>query len=374
MQNIIDKTKDLDYEQKRKIALPEAKNVLNRLLKYTKRLKPETLKKQHQLYKNIKGRDYLEYHDHLKNGRDYLAYIQQINNYTKGTYYNLKAAYRHGIVLDLLEFVNNEKYHKSKVWIDDTIYRIEQINLNDPDPERVKVRKLNPEHEPVLKFKKSKYSKKTDLKLLPDNWRHKVVSMLPDKYRLAGKIVSMTGCRAKELAQGLFVRFDEDEVVIEIHGAKVTDHAGHETRKLFYSRKKFEREMEKSGLKVKRDTQVRVDKIRNFTDKVLKLAGQKAGFNTFTPIGEKNLVTIRTFRHQLSADLKKTGYTPKDIAAILGHRVTKTQNNYSSRRSGRGGHILPVRAEGTHEIKDNLQRPKHIREAGPEDNDSEMDF
>ncbi len=191
---------------------------------------------------------------------------------------------------------------------------------------------------------------------------------MPAKYRLAGKIVSMTGCRAKELADGLLVRIDEDEVIIEIQGAKVTDHAGHEIRKLFYSRQRFEKEMEKSGLKVRRKTLVRVDKIRNFTEKVLKLAAQKAGFNTITPKGEKNLVTIRTFRHQLSADLKKSGYTPKDIAAILGHRVTKTQNHYSSRRSGRGGHILPVRAEGTHEIKDNLQRPQFIREAGHEQN------
>ncbi|MFW5758992.1 MAG: hypothetical protein ACOC2M_03065 [bacterium] len=348
----LEKTKNMNFEEKMDYAICSARTVLKHLWKYTKNLKPKTLQKQIQLYRNLKNKEPVKYKECLENGYDYLSYIQKKYFYTKGTYYNLKAAFRHGLLTEIYQFLDEK--NKDFDSVNRSIQRVQQILILNPDPELMN---KNEKKSVNLDFKKSAYNKKNSLKNLPKNWQGKIIKLLPEQYKLAGKIISLTGCRASEIEKGIDIIFHENKVEIKIKGSKVTKYAGHPVRQLFFKKADFEKEMKKSGLSglnVETNTTVKIENIKNFTDKILINAGQRAGFNTFNEKGAVNLVTMRTFRHQISADLKKSGLEPKEIALIMGHRVTRTQQKYSRKKSGKGGHVLPVGAEASYKVKDNI--------------------
>ncbi|MGM0532095.1 MAG: site-specific integrase [Bacteroidota bacterium] len=84
-------------------------------------------------------------------------------------------------------------------------------------------------------------------------------------------------------------------------------------------------------------------KITDRLFRAIRYACQKAGqkFNEVSPY---------SFRHQVASDLKKEGHDQEKIAAFLGHRTVRMQQNYGFRGQGKGSTGI-VKVDASHDIK-----------------------
>ena len=129
------------------------------------------------------------------------------------------------------------------------------------------------------------------------------------------------------------------------------EHSGHAKRIIYFSKEILDYLPDLGWRFPEKPKRVSVKNLKSFSERI-ETAGFKCGYNVYTQTGKKNRVTTSTFRHQVSADLKSAGYAPDEIALVMGHAVTKTQQYYGSKKSGRGRRFLPIAAAGTREIKD----------------------
>ena len=67
--------------------------------------------------------------------------------------------------------------------------------------------------------------------------------------------------------------------------------------------------------------------------------------------------SLYTLRHRAASELKKDGFSEEMIAAFLGHRVTRSLENYGYAKSGKGGPKI-AGVEHTNAIKSNTKRYK----------------
>lgn len=176
------------------------------------------------------------------------------------------------------------------------------------------------------------HSKKNRLRGLPDDWREKMFSGLRSgsKYRDVIAVLSATGARPAEFANGIEVNLESDGSLhfriqgIKTHGGKY----GQAERaftvdvtrpELFYLR---DRLMHSGGpLIVKASAGALSDKVRQLSEKV---------FPTL-----KSTVSAYVFRHQVAADLKASGLLDAEVSAALGHSVDETKGYYGAAQSAR---------------------------------------
>lgn len=184
-----------------------------------------------------------------------------------------------------------------------------------------------------------------DLKTKPD---------LFDKYGMALAISSLTGCRPSELIKGISLELQGQQMHISISGAKVGKDRGQDERKISFDMTKFKSNEPMNYI---------LSKFlpgNNLYDYQL----DRKDYNSLRQYLHNNHkgFSLYTLRHRVASDLKKEGFDPVNLAAFLGHRTTRSQENYGYARSGKGGPGV-AGVECSNHIKENQKR--YSREKKP---------
>lgn len=177
-----------------------------------------------------------------------------------------------------------------------------------------------------------------DLKTKPD---------LFDKYGMALAISSLTGCRPSELMKGISLELEGQQMHISISGAKVGKDRGQDERKISFNMKDFKSNEPMNYILSKflpgnNSYEYQLDR-KDYNSLRQYLHNNHRGFSLYT------------LRHRVASDLKKEGFDPVNLAAFLGHRTTRSQENYGYAKSGKGGPGV-AGVECSNQIKDNQKR------------------
>ena len=274
-------------------------------------------------------------------------------NLSKTSFYAYKAAYQYGMVAQLGKMLG--EYNTCKRAGDH--HGAEECRaaaeacckaLKNLNPDYA-IRHINDPAEHASQYpgestgskSKKKNSKRNSLSGLPVGWQDQIHKHVAPKYKSSVLALTVTGCRPEELRKGLRFFLSEDELIgVRIDGAKVTETKGQRIRKLY-----FDPEINELNRVIKKILDVHgpitiklpesnpdnpdPPKTVNAFGRAVKYAASKAGpkFSGVSPY---------TFRHQKTSDLKKEGLSKEQRAAFLGHRSTRTQQQYGFAQQGRG--------------------------------------
>lgn len=184
---------------------------------------------------------------------------------------------------------------------------------------------------PDKKFEKTK-SKRTALRGLPADWMEQVANDNPDsKYRLPLLTMALTGCRPAELVKGIEVSITKNDISFFIMGSKVSHEKGQPFRTISYPQNSFSPliGMLKNTIGDSADKfMVSIEKAVNLTVEVRRIS-KKLWPN------HKESITCYCFRHQFSADMKKSK-KGDDVSRALGHATDKTRKMYGHASQSRG--------------------------------------
>lgn len=182
-----------------------------------------------------------------------------------------------------------------------------------------------------LEFNEKK-SKRTALKGLPSNWREQVVNYNPvSKYRLPLITMALTGCRPSELVKGIEVSITKDDISFFIMGTKVSHEKGQLFRTISYPQNSSN-----PLIKMLKNTiGDSADKFMVSIEKAVNLTVETRRISKRLWPEHKESITCYCFRHQLSADMKKSK-KGDDVSRVLGHSTDKTRKRYGHVSQGRG--------------------------------------
>lgn len=172
-------------------------------------------------------------------------------------------------------------------------------------------------------------SKRVVLSRLPAGFQKMVYQAATDTQRPAVAILWATGCRPAEIEKGARVCLEEDCLVVELRGAKVTAGTGHAWRRLYIDRRTAAGRavLEQLGNRTSMEVQRKAKRIANdFADIRARLGH---GFEGLSPY---------CMRHAASAAAKSSeAMNPEDVAGLMGHVSTRTQSRYGTARQAKGG-------------------------------------
>lgn len=166
-------------------------------------------------------------------------------------------------------------------------------------------------------------SKKASLKNLPNDWQDQIcnlMAMARHKHYAAARIMACTGCRPCEVARGIRVYRNEDGINFYIEGAKfkMNDERGQEWRIIIIP-------LDHPLGSTIDDGEYNASSAESLSKAITRKA-VKLGFKG---------VTAYSHRHQMASDMKFSKYPKKEIANVLGHISTETQQTYGNSGSGR---------------------------------------
>lgn len=194
-------------------------------------------------------------------------------------------------------------------------------------------------------------SKNVGMSKLRAAWQLVLVSAFADdpEYREAVMVTALTGCRPAELQKGVQVRLTpRGTLLFGIMGAKVTEYSGQKLRMLeIRINNDVARDLAQAVIDKGIDGRllVRIDDPRKFCDAV-----RTASRRVFP--GLRYVVSPYTFRHAVSADLKKQGFSVETIARWLGHQSGISQRGYGKGRLSKLAFLCVVRAAATCPVRD----------------------
>lgn len=180
------------------------------------------------------------------------------------------------------------------------------------------------------------------------SWQAKVHDKASDAQKPAIAVLWATGCRPAELQRGVDVFIDKDSgaLCVRIPGAKVNDakRAGQPIRVLAINKNSQAGRALLAVLGDKQRVQVQRKATRITKD-----------FLAIRPkLPASWVVSAYSFRHQAAANLKADLRNAEKVAAAMGHRSTRSQQHYGTKRQGQAGGGAVLDAGATH-------RPKETR-------------
>lgn len=175
-------------------------------------------------------------------------------------------------------------------------------------------------------------TKRKSLRNLPENWRERLFNRMP-MYRAPIAIISICGCRPAELAKGVEIWVEVDELKVKIMGAKITENSGQEWRVLSW---KLPSESQLVELVARLAQEAPFPERRvivklGVTPSVFSSAVRAAGERAFPDHPET--ITPYSIRHQVASDMKAAGFGD-EISQALGHAVDATRTTYGSYQNG----------------------------------------
>lgn len=222
-----------------------------------------------------------------------------------------------------------------------------------------------------LKKGKGNNSKRTPLgplnKAHPD-WAEKMFeASSPTHHRTAIALLHTTGCRLKELENGLTLSDKDGQLEIKIVGAKTGQGYGQEERILSFEPKNL---FERTVYEAVKGQQNLTWKLKT-TQRAFHKAYTKA---VRVALGTRwaGKVSPYSHRHQFSADLKAAGLEPEAIALALGHSSTQTQHHYGMAKQGSAGGRGLEHVQGTQKVKDKESVQIRMEDRQIQDPDAEL--
>lgn len=200
-----------------------------------------------------------------------------------------------------------------------------------------------------------KKSKKYALKNLPDGWQEQFdfVNEQSPTYRYAGVMLRYCGMRPEELERGVQVKWTEQGVDVYIQGAKVRETAGQPWRSFLLNPKLlpqwFVDELREQGsLKISKKSKSMRTHLQRLSEKVFNPEQSKNGC--------RETLSAYMFRHALVTEMRESGWTSEEMAAVIGERSAETIRHYGIRVRG-GKKIKPDVAV----IKDSIQTARPVK-------------
>lgn len=193
--------------------------------------------------------------------------------------------------------------------------------------------------------------KKSARKTLPPSpeWSKRAFEAATDAQKAAVAVLWASGCRPAEIAMGVDVRRARNGIIVlEVPGAKVKADAGQPRRTIGI---KVDSEAGKALLQILGDAQqVNVVRKAHRIAKDFEDIRRKTGLK----------ITAYSMRHQFAAEMKTLygAHTAgaEQIAAAMGHRVTRSQQHYGSKSQAHGGSGV-VAVKAVLPVKETRQRP-----------------
>ena len=294
---------------------------------------------------------------------------------SKGSYYAYRAAwigYHANYIrekLPVLDIIKCRDYARWQTEAEELQYFINQLKECRPDPKRQQ-RQLaidydeaikngdapnfeysnewreKVEHEKIIKESKSK---KTRTRSLPNGWRDKLFQAALDKYSkhtLAIATMICTGCRPKELENGIDMSLDKTTGAIhfKINCAKRKNEAVEIREFTIKTDSSAFRYLQVQLQFVEGHMQLRNVKYKAASTEVSRLSEQ-------TLNRRKEQASPYCFRHAFSGDLHAAGLTRTEIAQCLGHSTDKTQSYYSHSTKHSSGAFKITNIESTEAVK-----------------------
>ncbi|KQX34242.1 hypothetical protein ASD04_16495 [Devosia sp. Root436] len=255
-------------------------------------------------------------------GGDFVAYLRSAPN---STFYKRKAALLWRLRFSLAESIAD---------IDEASARGE-TNLGwRLDQARVYaelVKSIAAETRKQSRSQKGK-SKKIGLKALSKtgDFRDRLVEAAGKAGLIGILVLSIAGVRPAEIERGVTLQASGDHGLdIHIRGAKHTEATGHERRAQRHDARKWNLTAKLLALVKKAGGKLLFSRRPDLLRDDIKRAAARAKLPlTISPY---------TLRHRFSADLKKAGWSPVEVAKAMGHASTRTGGRYARKQSGGSG-------------------------------------
>lgn len=281
--------------------------------------------------------------------RDVCAYVDK-KPLSDSRYRNLKAGYQLGLAERVSAAARSAKTlheqgeHKAASASEAEALSIgRELAKQEPDYAHRRYRdKLGPAHPmPEPKEKPKKQGKRQyigKLNKTEKEWQKRIFKELPSQHRFPVAIMNLTGCRPAELQKPVNMADLNGQLVVTLNGSKVNDVSGQKQRTMKFDPEKDE--WARDMLQVVRNTGRRSVTWRMQTSgQALRESHSRA---VTRALGAKwdGKVSLYSYRHVFSADLKASGYSAKEIALAMGHASDRSQAYYGMACQGGGGRGL----------------------------------
>lgn len=202
-------------------------------------------------------------------------------------------------------------------------------------------------------FKKVSFSKKKGLKKAPaaDVVLNglELKKYLYDRHSLAFSIISVFGVRPSEMQKGIKLTYKDGMIYALVKGSKVSDDRGHKHRGI--------------GSEIRdgsKPDQIILEAIYNAGGEVVATQ-TKSDYESLRKYFNKyhNGTSLYTYRHQVASDLKKAGVSKVQIAEVMGHRTTESQEHYGYARSSKGGRSMV--AKGSSDVREKTSITDYLK-------------
>ena len=195
----------------------------------------------------------------------------------------------------------------------------------------------------------TKSERKKRTRGLAPNWRDTVFDVVKDCFpndAAAVAVLELAGLRRAELATGVRVQRCAEGLTLWIQGAKVNPLRGQPQRTLVISLTHPRAAWLSRGLHFSTSGFAKVQVNKHHLNYVITACAREA----FPSLPDSLLPTPKTYRDQLSADLKKF-CSALDVATVLGHLSERSQSAYAGPRYARGGVDWIVTASVSRDVK-----------------------
>jgi integrase len=199
---------------------------------------------------------------------------------------------------------------------------------------------------------RKKKGKKNSANGLQDEWLEQLIPTFSGQYRIPATVAALTGLRPSELTKGVLLRRNGVQLFADISGAKVTDHAGQETRVLQIHH--YLKSILLDYMDLQEDpSQVLVKVIKGNSVTTHIRAKARRLFKE-----HKQSITSYTLRHNIASAIKRLvadgQADPDSVSMLLGHRVDKTATFYGHHSKSSNGGMAPTVVSATHSIRRKL--------------------
>lgn len=198
-------------------------------------------------------------------------------------------------------------------------------------------------------FKQIRKSKSLSAQHACDDWRERIAEALPKQYRAGWLIQCATGCRPKELANGVkLMLLPDGKLAFRVNGAKLGKRSGQEWRDLNLNADEVGVVKMLAGLlRPNRPVHFKLPGLVNTYGRAVARCCKKVFPNDDT----RKLLTAYSARHQRKADWKMAGMNRVELAMALGHRTTRSAAYYGRRVRGRHSAVKPLAVGAAQQVR-----------------------
>lgn len=201
--------------------------------------------------------------------------------------------------------------------------------------------------------------KKNSANGLQEEWLEQLIPTFSGQFKIPATILALTGSRPAELVKGVLLRRNGDQLFAEISGAKVTAHAGQETRVLQINH--YMKSILLEYMDHQEDTSQALVKVINGNSLTTHIRAKARRLFQ----DHEQSITSYTLRHTMASNLKRLVVDgqadPDSVSMLLGHRVDKTATFYGHYSKSSNGGMAPTPVSVTNAIKRKLGKKNEAR-------------